>query len=114
MRPDVPALPAIQSAPALFGSSPGGDNTGSFWKGTRPFGRISIHRQGRLATRRGVFSSMRAKRLPFLDEVWYTIISTGQPRWLLFTQGYLDASGHPPGAIRPGSHEDDSTCRAIS
>lgn len=35
------------------------------------------------------------KRLPFLDEVWYTIIPTDQPRWLLFTQGYLDASGIP-------------------
>jgi ABC-type transport system substrate-binding protein len=35
------------------------------------------------------------KRLPFLDEVWYTIISTGQPAWLLFIQGYLDASGIP-------------------
>ena len=35
------------------------------------------------------------KKLPFLDEVWYTIISTEQPRWLLFTQGYLDASGIP-------------------
>ena len=35
------------------------------------------------------------KELPFLDEVWYTIISTGQPVWLLFLQGYLDASGIP-------------------
>jgi oligopeptide transport system substrate-binding protein len=35
------------------------------------------------------------KRLPFLDEVWYSIISAGQPAWLLFTQGYLDASGIP-------------------
>jgi oligopeptide transport system substrate-binding protein len=35
------------------------------------------------------------KRLPFYDEVWYTIISAGQPRWLLFVQGYLDASGIP-------------------
>lgn len=35
------------------------------------------------------------KQLPFLDEVWYTIISTGQPIWLLFLQGYLDASGVP-------------------
>ncbi|MGD0229674.1 MAG: ABC transporter substrate-binding protein [Syntrophorhabdales bacterium] len=35
------------------------------------------------------------KRLPFLDEVWYTIISAGQPVWLLFLQGYLDASGIP-------------------
>lgn len=35
------------------------------------------------------------KRLPFLDEVWYTIISAGQPVWLLFVQGYLDASGIP-------------------
>jgi ABC-type transport system substrate-binding protein len=34
-------------------------------------------------------------RLPFLDEVWYTIIPTDQPRWLLFTQGYLDTSGIP-------------------
>ena len=38
---------------------------------------------------------MRAKKLPFLDEVWYTIISAGQPVWLLFLQGYLDASGVP-------------------
>jgi oligopeptide transport system substrate-binding protein len=37
----------------------------------------------------------QGKRLPFLDEVWYTIIPTDQPRWLLFTQGYLDASGIP-------------------
>ncbi len=35
------------------------------------------------------------KQLPFLDEVWYTIISTAQPIWLLFLQGYLDASGIP-------------------
>ena len=35
------------------------------------------------------------KPLPFLDEVWYTIISAGQPVWLLFLQGYLDASGIP-------------------
>jgi oligopeptide transport system substrate-binding protein len=35
------------------------------------------------------------RKLPFLDEVWYTIISTGQPVWLLFVQGYLDASGVP-------------------
>ena len=35
------------------------------------------------------------KRLPFLDEVWFTIISAGQPAWLLFLQGYLDASGIP-------------------
>lgn len=35
------------------------------------------------------------KQLPFLDEVWYTIISAEQPRWLLFVQGYLDASGIP-------------------
>ncbi len=34
-------------------------------------------------------------QLPFLDEVWYTIISTAQPVWLLFLQGYLDASGVP-------------------
>jgi ABC-type transport system substrate-binding protein len=35
------------------------------------------------------------KRLPFLDEIWYTIIPTPQPLWLLFLQGYLDASGIP-------------------
>lgn len=35
------------------------------------------------------------KKLPFLDEVWYSIISAGQPVWLLFLQGYLDASGVP-------------------
>ena len=35
------------------------------------------------------------KQLPFLDEVWYTIISTAQPVWLLFLQGYLDMSGIP-------------------
>lgn len=35
------------------------------------------------------------KQLPFLDEVWYTIISAGQPVWLLFLQGYLDTSGIP-------------------
>lgn len=35
------------------------------------------------------------KRLPFLDEVWFTIISAGQPQWLLFLQGYLDGSGIP-------------------
>jgi ABC-type transport system substrate-binding protein len=35
------------------------------------------------------------KRLPFLDEVWFTVISAGQPAWLLFLQGYLDASGIP-------------------
>jgi oligopeptide transport system substrate-binding protein len=35
------------------------------------------------------------KRLPFLDEVRYTIIPTAQPVWLLFLQGYLDSSGVP-------------------
>ena len=35
------------------------------------------------------------KRLPFLDEVWFTVIAAGQPAWLLFLQGYLDASGIP-------------------
>ena len=35
------------------------------------------------------------KAMPFIDEVWYTIISTAQPMWLLFLQGYLDASGIP-------------------
>jgi ABC-type transport system substrate-binding protein len=35
------------------------------------------------------------KRLPFLDEVWYMIVAAGQPAWLLFQQGYLDASGIP-------------------
>jgi ABC-type transport system substrate-binding protein len=35
------------------------------------------------------------KRLPFLDEVWFTVIAAGQPGWLLFLQGYLDASGIP-------------------
>ncbi len=35
------------------------------------------------------------KRLPFVDEVWYTIIAAAQPVWLLFEQGYLDASGIP-------------------
>ena len=35
------------------------------------------------------------KRLPFLDEVWYTVISASQPQWLLFLQGYLDGSGIP-------------------
>jgi oligopeptide transport system substrate-binding protein len=35
------------------------------------------------------------KQLPFFDEVWYTIISTAQPLWLLFLQGYLDGSGVP-------------------
>ncbi len=35
------------------------------------------------------------KRLPFLDEVWYTIFPTAQPMWLLFLQGYIDASGVP-------------------
>jgi len=35
------------------------------------------------------------KQLPFVDEFWYTIISTGQPVWLLFLQGYLDGSGIP-------------------
>ncbi len=35
------------------------------------------------------------KRLPFVDEVWYTVIPTAQPMWLLFLQGYLDASGIP-------------------
>ena len=35
------------------------------------------------------------KRLPFIDEVRYTIVSTSQPLWLLFLQGYLDASGIP-------------------
>ena len=35
------------------------------------------------------------KPLPFLDEIWYSIISAGQPVWLLFLQGYLDASGIP-------------------
>lgn len=35
------------------------------------------------------------KQVPFIDEFWYTIISTGQPIWLLFLQGYLDGSGIP-------------------
>ena len=35
------------------------------------------------------------KRLPLTDEVWYTIVPTAQPVWLLFLQGYLDASGIP-------------------
>ncbi len=35
------------------------------------------------------------KRLPFVDEVWYTVISAAQPVWLLFLQGYLDSSGVP-------------------
>jgi ABC-type transport system substrate-binding protein len=35
------------------------------------------------------------KQLPFVDEVWYTIISAAQPVWLLFLQGYLDSSGVP-------------------
>jgi oligopeptide transport system substrate-binding protein len=35
------------------------------------------------------------KPLPFLDEIWYTIIPTAQPVWLLFIQGYLDTSGIP-------------------
>jgi len=35
------------------------------------------------------------KAMPFIDEVWYTIIATPQPLWLLFLQGYLDASGIP-------------------
>ena len=35
------------------------------------------------------------KRLPLTDEIWYTIIPTVQPVWLLFLQGYLDASGIP-------------------
>ena len=35
------------------------------------------------------------KQLPFLDEVWYTVIATAQPMWLLFVQGYLDSSGVP-------------------
>jgi ABC-type transport system substrate-binding protein len=35
------------------------------------------------------------KRIPFLDEVWFTVVSAGQPAWLLFLQGYLDGSGIP-------------------
>jgi oligopeptide transport system substrate-binding protein len=35
------------------------------------------------------------KKLPFVDEIWYSIISAGQPVWLLFLQGYLDGSGIP-------------------
>ena len=35
------------------------------------------------------------KRLPFLDEVWYTVVAASQPQWLLFLQGYLDGSGIP-------------------
>jgi oligopeptide transport system substrate-binding protein len=41
------------------------------------------------------FLNDAGKQIPFLDEVWYTIISTAQPIWLLFLQGYLDASGIP-------------------
>jgi len=41
------------------------------------------------------FLNDAGKQMPFLDEVWYTIISTAQPVWLLFLQGYLDGSGIP-------------------
>ncbi len=33
------------------------------------------------------------RKLPFVDEVWYSVIQESQPGWLLFRQGYLDASG---------------------
>ncbi|MCK4283968.1 MAG: ABC transporter substrate-binding protein [Candidatus Brocadiae bacterium] len=32
-------------------------------------------------------------KLPLVDEVYYTIVSEAQPAWLLFKQGYRDASG---------------------
>jgi len=35
------------------------------------------------------------KKLPFVDRVEYTIIEEDQPRWLLFMQGKIDASGIP-------------------
>ncbi|MFO7899192.1 MAG: ABC transporter substrate-binding protein [Planctomycetota bacterium] len=35
------------------------------------------------------------EKLPLCDEVRYTIFKQSQPSWILFTQGYLDASGIP-------------------
>ncbi len=35
------------------------------------------------------------RKLPLTNEIFYTIIPTTQPVWLLFLQGYLDASGIP-------------------
>jgi len=33
------------------------------------------------------------KKLPIVDEVYYTIVREAQPAWLLFKQGYRDVSG---------------------
>ncbi len=33
------------------------------------------------------------RKVPFIDEVYYTVIYEAQPSWLYFKQGYLDASG---------------------
>ena len=64
------------------------DRSPSFRKETYPLSGAPGDREKGLLADAG-------KPLPFLDEVWYTIISAGQPVWLLFLQGYLDASGIP-------------------
>ncbi len=64
------------------------DRSPSFRKETYPLSGAPGDREKGLLADAG-------KHLPFLDEVWYTIISAGQPVWLLFLQGYLDASGIP-------------------
>ena len=88
------ASPVTPSARARTGSSRGRDSTGSFWKGAPPSGR-SITRTGAPGDREKGLLDDAGKQLPFLDEVWYTVIPTAQPVWLLFLQGYLDASGVP-------------------
>lgn len=59
------------------------------------FRKVYYPSTGAPGDREKVLLADAGKRLPFLDEVWYTIISAGQPAWLLFQQGYLDASGIP-------------------
>ncbi|MDD2710135.1 MAG: ABC transporter substrate-binding protein [Verrucomicrobiae bacterium] len=39
------------------------------------------------------FQPVAGKPLPLIDEVHFTIIREGIPRWLLFRQGYLDSTG---------------------
>ena len=41
------------------------------------------------------FLADAGKQLPFIDKIEYTIVEEDMPRWLLFMQGKIDASGIP-------------------
>ena len=86
-------FPVIRSGPGPTDSNHGKDNTGSSWKRVPSFRRKPIRRPAPQGDREKGLLTDAGQPLPFLDEVWYTIISAGQPVWLLFLQGYLDASG---------------------